>query len=83
MEYVLSRHAQDLSARRGIPIAWVERVLEKPLKTETDRVNDSLEHRLGPIVEHGNRVLRVIINNRTNPLKVVTFYFDRNMRHKL
>ena len=62
MDYVLTQHAQDLLLRRNIPIAWIERTLDAPAKIDSDRIDDTLEHRLAPIPEHGHRVLRVIIN---------------------
>jgi hypothetical protein len=83
MDYILTQHAQELLLRRDIPIAWVERTLEDPSKIEPDKIDDALEHRLAGIPEYGHRVLRVIINKRTSPVKIVTFYFDRNMKGKL
>jgi len=83
MDYVLTQHAQDLLLRRNIPIAWIERTLDAPAIVDSDRIDDTLEHRLAPIPEHGHRVLRVIINKLSNPVRVVTFYFDRNMRDKI
>ena len=83
MDYILTQHAQELLSRRDIPIAWIERTLESPSKVEPDKIDDALEHRMAGIPEHGHRVLRVIVNKTTNPVKVVTFYFDRSMRGKL
>jgi len=34
-----------------------------------------LTHNLGRIEEHGNRVLRVVFNGNTSPLRIVTVYF--------
>ena len=83
MDYVLTQHAQDLLLRRNIPIRWIERTLEAPSKVEPDSMDSTLEHRLAAIPEYGNRGLRVIVNKTTNPIRVVTFYFDRNLRDKL
>ncbi|BBM68501.1 hypothetical protein RmaAA213_03470 [Rhodothermus marinus] len=61
--------------RRGIPLAWVFH----PYRIEPDRQDPSLEHRLGPIAAFGNRTLRVVVNVKVNPIRVVTAYFDRRI----
>jgi hypothetical protein len=38
--------------------------------------------RLAKIPEHGNRVLRVVINKAAVPERVVSVYFDRTMKGK-
>ena len=83
MKYELTDHARTVLAEREIPLAWVERVLAKPEKVEDDPDDAELEHRLGKIKEHENRVLRVIINKTVSPMRVVTVYFDRTMRNRL
>jgi len=83
MNFQLTQHAQDVLARRRILIAWVERVLRAPEMVQPDQTDAELEHRLAQIPEFDNRVLRVIVNRVTNPEKVITFYFDRNMRNRL
>jgi len=83
MDYQLTQHARDVLARRRIPVEWVERVLRTPERVHPDEINAELEHRLAQIPEFDNRVLRVIINRVTNPEKVITFYFDRNLRGRL
>lgn len=83
MNYKFSQHAQDVIRERDIPEAWIERVLNDPLKCEEDPADEELEHRFGRIDEYGNRVLHVVINKRADPVRVVTAYFDRKMRDKL
>ena len=82
-EYELTKHAQDVLARRKIPAAWVQEIISRPTLREPDQVDAELEHRLGRIVQHGNRVLRVVVIKRTSPVKVVTAFFDRKMRDKI
>ncbi len=77
MDYTLSEHARDALEKRGIGVAWVERVLAQPQRTEADAVDSELEHRLGRVAEFENRVLRVIVNVETTPPRVVTAFFDR------
>ena len=77
MDYTLTEHAQDALVRRQIPLEWLERVLNAPEATEADPIDPELEHRLAQIAEFGGRVLRVIVNCRTTPPRVVTVFFDR------
>ena len=80
MDYQLTEHAQEsLRKRSRIRIEWIQ----EPEKVESDRVDPDLEHRLGCVQAYGNRVLRVVIKKDTNPLRIITFYFDRKMRNQL
>ena len=83
MKYSLSLHARNSLREREIPESWVERVLESPEKLEPDADDPALEHRLGRIAEYGKRVLRVVVNAKENPVRVVTAYFDRRMGKRL
>jgi hypothetical protein len=83
MDYQLSQHAMDALVKRKIPVEWVERVLESPQRTERDPRDGTLAHRLASVPEHGNRVLRLIVNLKKTPARVVTLYFDRKMKGKL
>jgi hypothetical protein len=83
MRFDLIQHAGDALVKRGISMEWLERVLTFPKRTEPDATDSTLEHRLAVIPEHGDRVLRVIINPHTTPIRVVTLYFDRKMKGRL
>lgn len=83
MEYTLTQHALDVIKEREIPIEWIERVLKAPTLTEPDQKDNALEHRLGLISEYSNRVLRVIVNTWVDPIRVITVYFDRDMKGEL
>lgn len=83
MKYKLTQHARDVIEEREIPTEWFERVLNSPQRVEPDADDSELEHRLGRIAEHGNRVLRVVLNKKVSPVRVVTVFFDRTMRNKL
>ena len=78
--YTLTAHAAFVLAERAIPLTWVVRILQQPERTEPDRVDPALVHVLGRVTEFGNRVLRVIYNDTTNPKRIVTVYFDRTQR---
>lgn len=83
MKYALSQHAQARLLERKVELAWLERVLANPQRTEPDPDNPALEHRLATIPESGYRVLRVVCDPQQNPLKIVTVHFDRSMKGKL
>ena len=80
MEYSLTQHAQDVLEKRRISHQWVERVISKPEWTEPDSIDGNLEHRLAAIPEFQDRILRVIVNTKTDPLRVITAYFDRRRK---
>lgn len=73
----LTSHARAVLAERRIDIAWVERVLASPARSEPDRFDPSLVHALAAIDERDGRVLRVVYNPEANPIRVVTAFFDR------
>jgi len=77
VDYKLTQHASDALEKRRILIEWLEQVLGKPEWTEKDSMDVDLEHRLGRIVDFDNRILRVIVNIKVTPPRVVTVYFDR------
>jgi hypothetical protein len=80
VNYLLTQHAKDALAERGIALEWMERVLDSPEKTEPDPHDPQLVHHLGKIPEHENRVLRVILNKQVDPVRIVTVFFDRRAR---
>ncbi len=83
MTYMLTEHARDALQKRGIRVEWLERTLVAPQSCAPDEMDAELEHRLAVIPEFGNRVLRVIVNTRVDPERVITVYFDRRMRGAL
>jgi uncharacterized DUF497 family protein len=83
MNYILTQHARDAMAKRGVTVEWLERTLTCAQRIEPDSTDASLEHRLAVIPEHGNRVLRAIVNTAVNPFRIVTMFFDRKMKGKL
>jgi hypothetical protein len=75
--YVLTEHARDALEKRSIALEWMESVLAYPELIEPDTVDPELEHRLGRVKEKGDRILRVIVNVKRRPRRVVTVFFDR------
>ena len=83
MKYELTQHARDVLQERKIPAEWMERVLTKPALVESSAQDTTVESRLAKIPEHGDRVLRVVVNKTVVPERVVSVYFDRTMKGKL
>jgi len=77
MDWVPTAHASEMLKERGISPAWVSAVLAAPESVEPDRLDPSLQHALGRIPDHGNRVLRVVFDPSTSPVRLVTVFFDR------
>lgn len=78
--YELTAHAAMVMSERGISVAWLERVLAHPERTEADQSDAELHHAIGRIAEYGDRYLRVVYNHRASPLRIVTLFFDRGLR---
>jgi hypothetical protein len=81
--YELTQHAREVLAKRRIPVAWMERAINHPGRIESDPKKPDTESRWTTIPEHGNRVLRVVVNKRFAPERIVTVYFDRTMKGQL
>lgn len=78
MKYELTQHAIDVMLSRGIQKEWIESAVEFPSYYE--RICENEEHFFKSIDALSNRCLKVVVNPEN--LKIVTAYFDRNMRKK-
>ncbi|AHJ11905.1 DUF4258 domain-containing protein [Sulfurospirillum multivorans] len=78
MKYKLTGHAIDVMTSRGITIEWIERAVESP--SFHTSISDFEEHFFKTIEEVSNWCLKVVVNPTS--MKIVTAYFDRNMRKK-
>lgn len=83
VKFEFTAHAQTVAASRAIKNEWIASTLSTPELRLADREDPELMHALSRISEHENRVLRVVYNAYTEPVRVVTVFFDRNMRGKL
>ena len=81
MEY--TRHAAHVMEERSIPKEWVESAVAEPALRTPDPDSTDVERFFRRIPEHGDRVLRVAVNTRVAPWRVVSVFFDRSMRGKL
>ena len=78
-----TKHALHAMKERAIPMEWVEWVIAKPALREPDPTDPEVERFFRRIPEQGERVLRVAINTRVAPWRVVSVFFDRNVKGKL
>ena len=76
MKFKLSDHAEKRIRQRKIKLDWVEATIEDPDKTENDAEDHTLAHALKAIPERSSKKLRVIYNETTEPVIVVTAYFE-------
>ncbi len=84
LNYELTAHAKEsLHKRSNISLEWLERAITMPELVYPDKIDAELEHRLLKIDEYEGRVLHVIVNPNVDPNRVITAFFDRNMRNKL
>lgn len=82
-KYFLSSHAERVIRERNIQTEWIEETFLYPDKLELDTYDHQLEHKLKIIKEFDNRVLRIIYNKSTEPVVIVTAFFDRRMKGKI
>ena len=83
MRYELTQHAQKVMAERSIAIEWLERTLFQPELVLPDAEDSAVERYFRQIPEFGGRVLRVAVNTKVEPARIVSMFFDRTMKGKL
>lgn len=79
----LSNHAEKVIVERNIKKNWIVDTFTNPDNIENDKKNINLEHRLKIITYYDDRVLRIICNIESNPIIIVTAFFDRRLKGKL
>ncbi len=83
MKYQLTKHAQKALEEREILAEWMELTLAAPELVQPDPDDATVERRFRRIPEFGGRVLRVAVNGNVDPIRVVSVFFDRQMKGKL
>jgi hypothetical protein len=83
MNFDLTKHAQKVLNEREICVEWLERTLSAPELVLPDPDDATVERRFRRIPEFGGRVLRVAVNTALEPNRVVSVFFDRQMKGKL
>ena len=76
MNFKLTDHAKKRCLRRRIKNEWIGMALENYIRIQLDEEDENLIHVFLPVPEKGYRILRVIYNELTNPVNVVTAYFE-------
>ena len=82
MDFILSQHAADelnKAGRSQIKQEWIHRTLTNPDYYDTDNRTNTIRA-WKRIPEFGNRALRVVYNPNTEPITVVTVFFDRGYK---
>ena len=83
MELEFSKHAIRVLAERKISREWVEHTVREPELRQPDPNDPFVERFFRRIPENGDRTLRVAVNIRVAPWRVVSVFFDRSKREKL
>ena len=76
MEFKLSDHAEKRLRQRKIKPEWIRAAIENPDRTENDAEDHTLAHALKAIPEKGFKILRVVYNETTEPVTIITAYFE-------
>jgi len=82
LDFVLSKHAADelnKAGRSQIQREWIARTLMTPDFSDIDSRTNTIRV-WKRIPEFGNRALRVVYNPNTQPIIVVTVFFDRRYK---
>ena len=82
-EYEFSDHASFVVSVRQIQEEWIIICLKEPDLVEISGKDKTVTYFFKKICEYENRVLRVAVNTKVKPKKVITAYFDRAMRGKI
>ena len=83
MELEFTQHAMDAMNERSIAIEWVEDAVSMPDLRTPDPSDPEVERFYRRIPQRDDRVLRVVVNTRFAPWRVVSVFFDRRMRRTL
>ena len=81
LEY--TRHAAYAMTERMISRSWVEAAVMEPSLRAPDPNDPEVERFFRSIPDRDGRVLRVVVNTRATPWRVVSVFFDRNKRGDL
>jgi hypothetical protein len=77
-EHLFMAHAKDMIKEREITEQLVLRTIRNPDKKVVGKDGNTHYFRLLP--ERGNHVLHVVVNETTEPNRIVTLFLDRRER---
>lgn len=83
MELELTQHAIDRLRKRKIEMEWLNQAVFDPDLVLPDPDDVTLEHRLAIIPNAGYKVLRVVCDSEISPTRIITAFFDPDMKGKL
>ncbi|MCY3913738.1 MAG: DUF4258 domain-containing protein [Chloroflexi bacterium] len=83
MQLTFTRHAFRVMTERLIREEWVEQAVAAPELRMPDPNDPEVERFFRRVPRRGDRVLRVAVNTRVVPWRVVSVFFDRGMRGEL
>ncbi len=83
MRLRFTQHARRVMVERLIIEDWVRRTVETPALRTPDPGDPDVERFFRRVPQRGDRVLRVAVNTRVVPWRVVSVFFDRGMRGEL
>ncbi len=83
MKYTLTKHARKVLEEREILLEWMEQTLFAPELILPEAGDNSVERCFRRFPEFNNRVLRVVVNRAVDPCRIVSVFFDRQMKGKL
>ena len=78
-----TRHATYVMKERVISREWVESVVAGPALRAPDPNDPEVERFYRRVPERNDHVLRVAVNTRVVPWRVVSVFFDRSKRGQL
>lgn len=81
LEY--TAHALRVIKERTIHLEWIDKAVTEPDLRTDDTDDIEVERFYKRISERDDRVLRVAVNTRVTPWRVVSVFFDRGMRKRL
>lgn len=81
IEYYYGSHALNQSHERKIKLEWADYVIKNPEYIEYLEKEKKL-YCYAKIEEFGNRYLKVVLNGKSVPYRVITLHFDRRIAKK-
>ena len=65
---------------RAIQMEWITQTLYEPEMIMDDPQDPDCRHFLKRIRQRNNRALRVVVNTKAAPNRIVTVFFDRRLK---
>ena len=77
---IFTTHARLMLSERNLSEEWIWRTIRTPDDKKTGPEGNT--HYIKAISERDNRYLRVVVNERVEPHRIVTMFFDRRLRRR-